>query len=86
MTTDILHQQQEARRQAWVEQVSNEPWFTEPIGVDGQLAGMLRDMSPLDRGILLLTNSGGRIPALLAEMQLPVAYPIQRVREPGDAE
>jgi hypothetical protein len=66
--------------------IHNEAWRHESTGRDGQLAGMLQAMSPLDRGILLLTNSGGRIPALLAEMQLPVAYPIQRVREPGGVE
>ncbi len=55
-----------------------------PTGRDGPLADMLRDMTPLDRGILLQTNPRAIIPALIADMQLPVEFPVQPVKKPPE--
>ena len=55
-----------------------------PTGRDGPLADMLRDMTPLDRGILLQTNPRAIIPALIADMQLPVEFPVQPVKKPAE--
>ena len=55
-----------------------------PTGRDGPLADMLRDMTPLDRGILLQTNPRAIIPALIADLRLPVEFPVQPVKKPAE--
>ena len=55
-----------------------------PTGRDGPLADMLRDMTPLDRGILLQTNPRAIISVLIADMQLPVAFPVPAIKKPAE--
>ena len=43
-------------------------------------------LTPLERGILLRTNPRAIIPALIADMQLPVEFPAPAVKEPADNE
>jgi hypothetical protein len=55
-----------------------------PTGRDGPLADMLRAMTPLERGILLRTNPRAIIPALIADMQLPVEFPVPAIKKTAD--
>jgi len=45
---------------------------------------MLRAMTPLERGILLRTNPRAIIPALIADMQLPVEFPVPAIKKTAD--
>ena len=55
-----------------------------PTGRDGPLADMLLAMTPLERGILLRTNPRAIIPALIADMRLPVEFPVPAVKKSAE--
>lgn len=45
------------------------------IGLNGALARSLREMTPLDRGYMLMAGTHPTIVALIATLKLPVEFP-----------